>query len=560
MGTGMQSNQTNKRSFKGFSLIEVLIASGLLAIISIVVATQTSSFSKFVSKTRKSLEQDLDSVISYKVIIQDFESSYFMKLGYFKCVNSDVLLSTDTSSEVELTEANAELDLIRADYSSIAGLSSDGSTVIVHDASKLRIGDYIVLSLSEDNSYASLFIIKKVDTELNSIQLLPSSFSVKGYDCSDAFINRSVLDFYGPSIRSNVLASRVKPVKYSLVKKEVLRLEGEEKTSNHSVFQDVSLFAIKSNWKNSSDEKSKAKEGSMNFDFTVKRSSKTIVDSVSSRQGEQTLSARYVIGSANAANVYSMTGAPAATVVFPSCMVNHEFRNQIMRINPANDWWRNVSTFVLKGDISTSGVVGASITVNFQPQPGAVVSCFMHDPDKGMYPPKWPDAVNSPGEQNSVTMTQKSGGFDVFTCAARGVVEVQASMSYFDTQLNQTKIIDCTSSPIQASTQFIFEKDKTPWCEEKVPHWGIRMGTPGRVRGLDQTSTFGRFSHQWWNGCQWEGEPDAKDTGIGQSCNKHFFPDKKLKRIYLRPYRVDVWRKDGKKLFTKSEGAYVNCD
>jgi hypothetical protein len=549
----------------GFSLIEVMVAFGILAFVGLVVSTQTAQFSNFFLKTRKAVEQDLDTMISYKTMIRDLETSYFMKMGYINCGNSKSVMATIKNGLFQFSPSNSEFDLFGIDFTSVGGLSSDGRFVIVSDTGQLRLGDYIVLSLSGEFKFASLFSIKEIDKAKNGIHLVPAVFSATGFNCEGFFVTRSMLDFFGPSIRSNVLVSRIQPVKLKLEGTDLKRIQVYPSVTSQILFTNVSKLEIASKWRNFSQNQANLLEGAMDFEVRLEFESNTVVKDVSSRSGLQTFNARYVLGSVNATNTYAIKGAPSATVVFPSCSVNHEFRNQIMRIHPRNDWWRNMSTLVLKAQVSSSQVVGASITVSFIPQVGAQISCFLHDPEiSGPYP-SGQGLVEFPGEQSTITLAQGASGFDVYTCAARGTVDVQASMSYFDTQINQIKNIQCSAEPITASTKFRFSNNRRPWCKnyDKGPgsskRWRAEFGAEGKVVGFDQLSTFGHFSVNKSNGCEFEGDPDMRDEGIASDCDKS--EGKKLRRIYLRPYRVDVYEKDSKtRLFTKSKGAYVDCD
>jgi len=552
-----------KRNLKvcisGFSIVEVLIASAILGAVALIVSTQTSQFSNFFVKTRKAVEQNFDSMISYKMLMRDLETSYFMKLGYLNCSNSNNVMATLGTDIFQMTSALSEFDLIGVDFTSVAGLSEDGKQINVSDVGTLKLGDYIVMSLAGDTRFASLFAIKEINIATRSLKLTPTKFTAKGFNCTDSFVSRAKIDFFGPSIRSNVLVSRIRPTKLKLEESNLRRVVHGNTETSQILFSNVSKFEIRSIWRNFSSSSSDLLEGSMEFQVNVNFLSQEIVRNVSSRSGTQTFNARYILDSVSAANAYAVTGAPASTVVFPSCSISHEFRNNIMRIHPRNNWWRNMTTLVLRGQVSSSSVVGANITVSLFPQVGAAVSCFLHDPDTlGPYPGA-ASLVEFPGEKGLITLTQKAGGFDIYTCAVRGNVVVQANMSYFDTQIHQIKNIECSADPIRASTQFIFESRWRPSCDQDLSRGGaVDVEIRGRIKGFDADSSFRQFSFDTTTGCEWLDDRDNRESGIASNCS--LSRGKKLRRIYLRPYRVDVLNEGSQtSFFTKAEGAYVDC-
>lgn len=556
----MKVSKKTKSLYFGITLIELLIGVMIVSILAIITMTQTSQLSSFFLKTMKSVDND---TISYKELIQDFETSYLMKLGYLNCINSNSVMATDNWANFSFSEELNEFDIISVDYTSIAGFKStedDGNLLALSNVSLLKKGDYLVVFLSSDISFASLYKIKDIKTEDNSISIEPVVFSVEGFNCTSSFVNRNILDFFGPSIKSNVLAARIKPVKYFLKDKE-LRRKVEGSKDGQLLFEGVSYFNISSEWRNYSPEKISITSGSMNFEMKFEIKSSEIVKNVSKKLGEQQFGARYILESTGFINNYSVVGAPSIAVPFPSCAVNYEFKNDILKINPENDWWRNMTTFVLKGEISSS-VVGANIIVDFSPGSGAAISCFLHNPKTEKSYPKDEKFVTNPGEQVMLTLAQKIGGFDVYTCAARGFINVTANMSYYDSQTDQLKNIQCSSDEILAASQFQFTGDNKPSCKKEKKKGERRIKLNGKIRGVDQETTFGGFWLDHSTGCEWEGGPDKRNTGLASSCDDDWSfitGFKKLKRVYLRPYRVDVLNKDGKTLFTKKEGAYVDC-
>jgi prepilin-type N-terminal cleavage/methylation domain-containing protein len=555
-------------SFKkiaGFSLVEVMVAVGILGIVGLAIGTQTNQFSRFFSKTRKILEQDLDSVVSHKILVQDLEHSYFMKMGYVDCQSSKPLLSTQTEGSIEFQEKSSDIDMVVIDYSSFAGLSHDGQWIILSQVSKLNKGDYLVLSLAGDSQSASLFLIQDIQPELNRVALITTSFVEPQFNCESHFVSKTPGDYFSSSTRSNVLASRIKPIKYRFEDESLKRFDLKIKNSQGDIlYHPVTSVKINSRWSSLVSQEVGSKEGRMDFEITVNQNKVSHSQSSDSKSSDSTalkknaIQARFILDSATMVNSYALIGTPTSTVKFPSCMVTHQFKNNILKLDPRNNWWRNTSSLTLTGSVSVASVVGASISVQMSPHPKAKISCFLHDPIvEGAYPKT--GLVTEVGEQSFLSLSQKLNGFDTYTCGAQGVVDIQATMTYFDTNINQIKTIECSADSIVASTEFQLMTSLKPYCKKKVRMFP-EISTSGEIKGFDHSSTFGRFGFHWETACQWDGQSDASlQTGVASDCGHQPHPLATLKRVYLRPYRVDVRSQDGQSFFTQKEGAYVDC-
>jgi hypothetical protein len=175
--------------------------------------------------------------------------------------------------------------------------------------------------------------------------------------------------------------------------------------------------------------------------------------------------------------------------------------------------------------------------------------CFKHDYNLGV------KHVTGNGIRGSISLTQPGINFDVYTCAARGRIQVSASLSYFDTDINQVKTIQCSSDYINAPTQYIFN-GKMPSCSRD---WGtIKVGD--EMFSVAGDVSLGNLSVDMNASCEWSGEGGSSaTTGIASDCYSWNHWGRDLKRVYFRPYQMQVQKKNGGNAFT-DDGAYVDCN
>ncbi len=548
--------RTFKRRDKGFTVTELMIAvaiTGFFVLVIVAVMNQLSTFEKDVSKR---LMDDFLIVNSHKRVIADLEGTYWSRLGIFSCSSSDSLMTTDGESKLTLSGDGSGIEFVRVDLASTVGLAPIVNTIVVAEAAKLRAGDYVLLNLASAMSEAGLFKVESVDAATKYVKIKSTTLSEEGSSCHDSLSAKNLSAFFGPNIKSNTLLSRVNPVKYTLEKGVFARQTWPGTGVAEPVLDGVNQVTISAKWTPTSDDSEGKKiYGRMNYkvDFNIEQS--TMASNAAKYYQGKAIEAQYNLNAFQISNIYSPVGAPSVAMNFPTCSVNQEYKAGILKLNPSLELYRNTISLKLTGSVSES-IPAASINIAFSPSTGATVQCFKHDPATGSYPPpSIGGLVEGPGVSGSITLNQGATGFDVYTCAVRGLVALTASMSYFDTNLNQVKTINCSAESIEAPTKYRFGGSSTPSCNG----FGfVNLGSS--FSGDDSNVYYGKFGINMETSCQWSGEPDAFATGISGSCYAWEHPFKSLKRIYLRPYKMDVMPKDGTSSVFPSSGASVNCN
>lgn len=547
------------RCAKGFTITEVLIATAITAFFVLLGASVVNQVTSFEKSVTNRLMDDFLIVNTHKVLVGDLEGSYWARLGIFECPSSKDLMTTDGDANVTLSADGSSIEFVKVDMASTVGLSPIVDTITVADANKLRVGDYILLNLASVMTEAGLFKVISVNQENRQVRIATATLDEEASTCNDTLTAKTLSSFFGPNIKSNVLLSRIIAVKYTLDKGILTRQTWPGKNQVEQVTDDVRQVSISGKWTSTADDLAGKKlYGRMSYKVGFDIQESTMSSNAAKYFKEKVLEARYNLNVFQIANIYSPIGAPSAAINFPTCAVNQEYKAGVLNLNPSLELYRNTISMKLTGSVSET-VSAASINIAFSPSTGGTVQCFQHNPDDGVYPPASVGGmVNGPGVNGSVTLNQGMGGFDIYTCAVRGRVEVTASMSYFDNTLNQVKTINCTTEPIDAPTKYRFNNVKTPSCRKAVATWNMGSAFSGDSSDV----FFGKFGVDMQTSCEWSGEsyPDAENTGIAGNCyfGEHLM--KTLRRVYLRPFKMNVLPKTGSTPVFPETGAYVDCN
>lgn len=539
------------RGERGFTIIEFMIATaivGFFVLLSFAVVGQFSSFQRTVENR---LMDDFLILNSHKMIGADLEGSYLSRFELFSCQSSQNVMTTVDTAQANLKVSGDKFEFLKVDMASTVGLASVVDTIVVADANKLKIGDYILLSLASAFYESALFKVEFVDIGNNQVKIKPAVIDEPKSDCRDSMEAKNLSSFFGPNIKSNVILSRVIIVQYKLENGILTRQTFPGKQSAAEMISGVEGVSIEAQWSPSSkDVENKMQLGRMNYKVQVTTSQKGLSKPAVAGIKEQIIEAQYNLNVFYLANLYSPVGAPSVAVEFPSCSVKHEFKLGALNPKPHLELYRNTLPIKITADVSANATSPA-ISVSLTPTTGAIIQCFQHDPEDGTLAP------DGPGISGSLTLNQGATGFDVYTCAVRGQIELVASMSYYDTTLNQVRNIPCSVENIIAPTRFRLKGTRKPQCS--------KFGTTNLARdfsGDDVAVYGGNFGKDNKASCQWSGQnfPNAVNDGMADDCDrfKHLF--KTLERVYLRPYKIDVLPKNGSSSIFPATGAYIDCE
>lgn len=553
----------------GFTITELLIATGLVSVFFLIgssVITQLFSFQSDVSR----LMMDNFSVVNFhRSVTKDLEGSYWSRYGAFTCPSSQSLLTTLSTSTKKLSASNGLVEFVTADFATSVGSVPGTTKISVATMRNLQVNDLVVLSMASDMSNAGLYKITSVDRAKDQVQLDISGLSVSGSECASLLSSRPLTEFFGASAQSNVIMTRIKVVRYAVQKGQLLRTVmpggGEEK-----VVDGVKALNITSSWTMTSYDDSEKdasvrqarqrKYGVMKFDMTLDYDRKTMMGGDAAVREQQTLTAQYNLDSFQYMNSYAKTGAPTVMQKFPTCAVNYNFRPGVLNISPdgstATASFNNMVPVSITGYSSEGGLDGATIDISFATEPGAAISCYLHNPDHGSYPTN--GYLDKPKNTGAITLNNNAT-FDVYTCAVKGTVSVNASMSYYSQSSNRVTTIRCSTDDIVAPTKYRFSGGK-PSCNKKWAYWD--MGSEIVSADGAQALSWGRMSLDMQTSCVWEGSnPSAsEDTGKKDDCYSWNHPGKDLLRIYLRPYKQQVLKSNGLSNAFDSDGAYIDCE
>lgn len=559
--------QLCKRSDGGFTLAEAIVALGLSSLIILVLSSQIGEVNQTLTSTQQTLEQSSDLVQGYRVLIDDLRGAQFLKLGYFNCSDQSgfKLFTTDSQAIFELGEASPRLSFVTSEKPLLAGLASDGQRLVVPSVHGFQIGDWVVLNLAQSPSIASMFYIAQIDEASSSLLLKSGSFAISGYTCISNLSQNSVASFFAPSLRSNVFLYKIIPVEYKWENGNIYRtFYRRQDSASFLLLSSISKVKFSSRWQPDLDEPAFGKmlihfELSMrNGEHSLKLLSARSVGSI--YQTIQANKAEFDLRAPSQLNEYVPQGAPTAAVAFPGCNLKIRYEPRLINMPPWQEWWRNMYTFTLSGEVSDGSINGATILVTLIPSANSRMSCFAHDPfrtrDTIPYPSRnLYDWAAGTGTQGPIALNQKSGGFEVYTCAATGEISLNATMSYYDTVTSSVKNIDCSSVTVRLPTQYSFRGD-LPWCKKNLRIGGLDYGVGSRVVGRDADHSYGRLTLMGW---QWEGENVNLSQGKVGGADSPPSQGAKIKRVFFYPYKLTIYDKNGN-LWTKPEGVYVDCN
>lgn len=539
------------RGIKGFTITEFMIATAIMGFFILLSFSVVGKFSSFQNSVENRLMDDFLIVNSHKMIVGDFEGSYLSRLDLFNCQSSREVMTTADKGQATLKLNGEKFEFVKVDMASTVGLAPVVDTIVVADYNKLKEGDYILLSLASALTESGLFKVESVDKKTNNVKIKAAVIDEPNSECRDTLGSKNLSNFFGPNIKSNVILSRIVIVQYKLDKGILSRQVFPGKQSAAELMDGVETVTIDSQWSPSSDDtESKMRYGRMNFRLQFTTIQGSLLSNAATYFKDQIIESQYNLNVFHIANLYSPVGAPSVAVDFPSCSVNHEFKLGSLKIKPGLDLYRNTLPIKITADVSASAATPA-INISFTPGVGATIQCFEHNPKNGSF------VVDGPGINGSLTLNQGVTGFDVYTCAVRGRVEMTASMSYYDTTLNQVRNVPCSVETIIAPTRYRLNSAKEPRCF-KSGVWSLVSD----FSGDDVTVYGGSFGVDRQASCQWSSSyyPNAVNDGMAENCNRFTHLFQTLDRVYLRPYKMDVLSKNGNTSVFPASGAYIDCE
>lgn len=549
----------SKNARSGFTITELMIAAGLTSAFFLLGASVIQQLFQFQRDVDKRLMDNFSVVNFHRAMNADLAGSYWHRYGAFTCPTSNDVMNTLGSSTASIPASGGLFEFVTTDFSSTVGNVPGTELLSVATMRNLEVGDYVVLSSAADASHASLFKISSVDRKRSEIKLETGSLSLAGTSCGFALPAKTLVDFFGPMAPSNTLISRIKVVQYSIKDGEFIRTLLPGSAGGEKIMSSMNGVKINSTWKSSGEGSAQKQFGQMKFEVTLENNQSTLMGGKSTSKQKQTVVAQYGLESFQYLNKTFTSGSQPITAIFPTCSVGYNFRPGALKISPSADEYADTVPVAITGAVSTDKVKGSTIEILFSPGANAAIYCFKHDPDSGVYPTNG-SAVSSKGIQGSISLLQ-GANFDVYTCAVKGQVEISASMTYFSADINAVKTIACSTETISAPLQYKFQVDnKRPECEAALAK--TNMGSEIQSALADGTTvSLGQFGLDPESSCQWEGQPTGTSVidGKADDCDWGSHPGKDLKRIYLRPYKQQVYGKDNKPIYS-ANGAYVDCD
>ena len=552
-----------KARVKGFTLTEAIVALGLSSLIILVLSSQIKEVNQTLITTQQTLDQSSDLVQGNRVLLNDLRGGQFLKLGYFTCSEQQgfKIFSTESQATFELSSSSPKFSFVTSDKPLLVGLHHDGQRVVVPNTYGFYVGDWVLLSLAQTPSVASLFYIDGIDEAASTMVLKSGNFAISGYSCVSHLSQNSVASFFGPSANSNVFLYKLYPVEYKWEQGNIYRSAyRRDGPISFLLLSNVDKLKFSSRWLPDVDE---PRFGKMSIQFQIslqgatqpieQRANRSVA---SIYQTIQTNKAEFALHAPTQLNEYVPQGVPTAAVTFPGCNLKIRYEPNLIRMPPSVEWWQNMYTFTLTGEVSEAGISGASITITIALQGNSKMSCFPHDPYSTRTTTPYPSFsswAQGTGTLGPITLNQGTRGFEVYTCAASGVINLNSSMSYYDTITSSIKTIECSNTRIQLPSQYRF-KENLPWCKKDImKNGGLDYGVGSKVFGRDVDLSIGNLSLLGW---QWEDE--TVDLNQGKIGGTQYRLGRKLKRIFLYPYKLSIYDKNGQ-LWTRPEGVYVDC-
>ncbi|KYG63067.1 hypothetical protein AZI86_15215 [Bdellovibrio bacteriovorus] len=539
------------RTSSGFTITELLVATGLASAFFLIGASVIQQLFQFQKDVNTRLMDSFSITNFHRSLNQDLEGSYWHRFGAFSCASSNRLMETMGTSEVNLNSSGGFLEFVTADYSSTIGNVPNTTELTVASMRNLDVGNYVLLSLAADPSVVSLFRVRSVARDTGRINLDTTSLSVAGSNCNFALPSRPLTDFFGASASSNALLTRIKIVQYRITGGSLTRtaLPGG---SAEELMDKMNSMNVRSTWAASADGTAAKIFGQMKFQVVLDHNQSTLMGSKQTSRKQENVTAQYALNSFQYLNRNFTSGSAPITATFPSCSVGVNFRPGSLKVSSAH--YSDTVPVSLAGYVSTDKVKGATIDVNFSPRTGAQIDCFKYDPDSSDLPYQ----VTGIGMSQTISLAQTATGFDIYTCAVKGIVDVVAAMTYFATDINQTKTIPCSVESIEAPTRYIFI-GAAPKCDRELASYDMGSEMYNTI-STGSTVSIGKFGVDMDSSCQWQGQADASATGLADNCDWGSHAGLELRRIYLRPYKQQVYAADKVTPLFSSQGAYINCD
>lgn len=544
------------RSSSGFTITELLVATGLASAFFLIGASVIQQLFQFQKDVNTRLMDTFSVTSFHRSLTTDLEGSYWHRFGAFSCPTSNDLMETTDTANVSLTAPNGFLEFVTSDFSSTIGNVPNTSELTVASMRNLDAGNFVLLSLAADSSIVSLYRVRSVNRTTGRITLDSTSLSVPGSNCNFALSSRPLTDFFGSSAKSNAILSRIKVIQYRIADGVLTRTSLPD-GSAEELMDKMNSMSIKSIWASGADGAEAEKRfGQMKYQVVIDHEQSTLMGAKQKTNKIETVVAQYALNSFQYLNRDFSSGSNPVTATFPSCSVGFNFRPGSLKLGSAH--YSSTVPVAFSAFVSDSKVKGATIDVAFNIGAGGQIDCFLYDPDSSDIPYPQTGALTGRGIYDTISVSQKATGFEVYTCAVKGTVDVAATMTYFSADINQTKTITCSAEAIEAPTNYKF-KGPVPKCDKQLASYDLGSEMFNKISNGTEIS-IGKFGMDMGSSCQWQGQPDAFVDGNADNCDWGSHAGLELTRIYLRPYKQQVYDADGVTPIFNSQGAYVDCN
>ncbi|MCS6837208.1 MAG: hypothetical protein NZ480_00025 [Bdellovibrionaceae bacterium] len=559
---------------RGLSLVELVVALSIFGAVVYFFTQQTSAIYRVFSRGEKRVEMSQEAAFLQVQLTEDLKNSFFHKMGFFRCKGYDHFLHGPEmlgfrGEQVKLVSTGDHLDFITARYSQIVSYNPISRGLVVTDPYAFRVDDILLLSYFNSEEPAGLFLVDKVDSVTNEITLIPYKMAIPEYACVETFISRPLVDIFRVDKKSVIVASKLIPVRYSLLDNTLLRITfsgGGSPISRDVLASFVESAHFEALWIYNLFLPS-LRGGEMFFTISV-----NFLPQAFKKYGllpKNIFYVRYRLNPVDGLrNPYSGSGTFSGKMKYPSCLISAELRPNAIRPHPSRNSWRNMLGYVLEIRVSEH-LTGAYVQVNLlKNTPQSRISCFLHNAKTlGPYPGHDAFYDNDPVDQGTLFFFNKATGFDVFTCGVTGSIKLQGNLTFFDESLGSIRTLDCTGLELITPSRFRFKSSHYPSCSKRLSNQrSINFkNIASHVVGVGlEAPSFGNFSFDPSKGCEWNSSPDYRSRGLGDDCRIPPSPSAQLRRIYLYPYRVDIFKVGGFDRFpdgaAEPYGAYVDCN
>lgn len=543
------------RTSSGFTITELLVATGLASAFFLIGASVIQQLFQFQKDVNTRLMDTFAVTNFHRSLTTDLEGSYWHRFGAFSCVSSNALMETNSTANFILSP-NGMIEFVTADYSSTIGNVPNTTELTVASMRNLDVGNYVLLSLAADPSIVSLYRVRTVDRDAGRITLDTASLAVAGSSCNFALSSRPLTDFFGATAGSNAILTRIKIVQYRITDGTLTRT-ALPAGSAENLMDRMNSMSMRSTWAASADGTTAEKQyGQMKFQVVLDHNQSTLMGAKQTSRKQETVVAQYALNSFQYLNRNFTSGSAPITASFPSCSVGFNFRPGSLKVASAH--YSDTVPISIAGFVSTDKVKGATIDLTFSARPGAQIDCFKFDPDSSDTPYPNSGSLTGSGMSQTISLAQTATGFDIYTCAVKGTVDVAASMTYFATDINQTKTISCSAEAIEAPTKYQFISTK-PTCNREMASYDMGSEMFNTI-STGSSVSIGKFGVDLSSSCEWQGQGDSSSDGVADNCDWGSHAGLELRRIYLRPYHQQVYGPDNATPIFSAQGAYINCD